>query len=108
MTATEALRERLLGTDGVEERPSRWGADPAFWVAGREFVHCHRGVAEVRVTRRLMSEALDHPAVVRRSRTSDWVQIPLSETDLIVRLATRAIDANRAGRVDESGQSRRR
>jgi hypothetical protein len=108
MSHTGTLRRRLLSADGVEERPSRWGADPAFWVAGRELVHCHGGVAEVRVTRRLMTEALDHPEVVRRTRTSDWVQVPISQTDLIVRLAALAIDANRAVRGRENRRRSRR
>ena len=83
---------------GAEELPSRWGADPAFWVGGREIVHCHGGEVEVRVTRRLMSGALSHPGAVRRSRTSDWVQVPISETDLIMELAAMAASANIADR----------
>ena len=86
---------------GAEELPSRWGADPAFWVDGREIVHCHGGEVELRVTRRHMSEALSHPRAVRRSRTSDWVQVPISETDLIMELAEIAASAN----ANERGQA---
>ncbi len=81
---------------GVAQRPSRWGANPAFWVSGREFVHHHAGEIEVRVTRWGMAQALSNPKVVRRSPHSDWVQIAASETELIVRLARAAADANRA------------
>jgi hypothetical protein len=94
----DALRQRLLAIPGIDERPSRWGADPAFWIAGREFVHCHGDQAEVRVTRTLMTEALSDPRVIRRTRTSDWVQIPIAATDLIAGLAERAIAANLVGR----------
>lgn len=95
--AIEALRYRILALPGIDERPSRWGADPAFWIAGREFVHCHGDQAEVRVTRSLMTEALSDPRVIRRTRTSDWVQVPIAETELIARLAERAVVANLAG-----------
>jgi hypothetical protein len=94
--AIDALRQRLLALPGVNERPSRWGADPAFWIARREFLHCHGDQAEVRVTRSLMTEALSDPRVIRRTRTSDWVQVPITETELIARLAKRAVAANLA------------
>lgn len=79
----------------VEERPSRWGADPAFWIDNREFVHVHGAVVEIRVTRRRMRDALADPRVVRRTRTSDWVQIPIGDSVLAQRLARMALDANR-------------
>jgi Family of unknown function (DUF5519) len=85
----------MLTLPGVEQRPSRWGADPAFWAAGRELVHCHRGEVEVRVTRRRMAEALGEPGVVRRTLTSEWVQVPLGQTDVVMRLARLALEANR-------------
>jgi hypothetical protein len=96
--AIDALRQRLLAIPGVDEKPSRWGADPAFWIAGREFVHCHGDQAEVRVTRSLMTDALSDPQVIRRTRTSDWVQVPIAATDLIASLAERAVAANLIGR----------
>ncbi len=58
-------------------------------------IHCHDGEVEVRVTRRHMAEALGQPGVVRRTRTSDWVQVPLADTELVVRLARLALEANR-------------
>jgi hypothetical protein len=91
---TQALTRRLLALPGVEQRPSRWGADPAFWAGGRELVHCHRGEVEVRVTRRRMQEALNQPGVVRRTRTSDWVQVAAADHDLVVRLTRLALEAN--------------
>jgi hypothetical protein len=104
--AIEALRQRLLAIPGVDEKPSRWGADPAFWIAGREFVHCHGDQAEVRVTRSLMTEALSDPRVIRRTRTSDWVQVPIGATDLIASLAERAVAANLVGRRAAPNASR--
>jgi len=92
--AIEALRHRLLAVPGIDEKRSRWGADPAFWTAGREILHCHGDLAEVRVTRGLMSEALSDPRVIRRTRTSDWVRVPIAETELIARLAERAVAMN--------------
>jgi hypothetical protein len=96
--AIEALRHRLLALPGIDERPSRWGADPAFWIAGREFVHCRGDQAEVRITRSLMTEALRDPRVIRRTRTSDWVQVPIAATELIANLAERAVAANLVSR----------
>ena len=85
----------MLKLGDVEERPSRWGANPAFWAGGRELVHCYAGEVEVRVTRRRMHEALEVPGVVRRTRTSDWVQLPLADIDLVVQLTRVALEANR-------------
>ncbi len=48
----------------------------------------------MRVTRRRMAEALRLPGVVRRTRTSDWVQVPLDATDVVMRLAKLALEAN--------------
>jgi len=92
---------------GVEERPSQWGADPAFWIDNREFVHVHAGEVEIRVTRRRMRDALSDPRVVRRTPTSDWVQVPIGESALAQRLARVALDANRrrpAGRGQAGGR----
>jgi hypothetical protein len=104
--AIEALRQRLLAIPGVDEKPSHWGADPAFWIAGREFVHCHGDQAEVRVTRSLMTDALSDPRVIRRTRTSDWVQVPIGATELIASLAERAAAANLVGRRAAPNASR--
>jgi hypothetical protein len=92
------LRSRMLAMPAVEQRPSRWGADPAFWIGGREFVHCHGRLAEVRVTRSLMPKALRDARAIRRTRTSDWVQVPLAETDLVMSLAVLAVAPNLAER----------
>jgi hypothetical protein len=100
--AIDALRQRLVAIPGVEERPSRWGADPAFWIAGREFVHRHGEKVEVRVTRSLMAQALRDPRVARRTRTSDWVQIPIAATELIASLAEHAAAKNLDGRPARS------
>jgi hypothetical protein len=106
--AIDALRQRLLAVPGVKERPSRWGADPAFWIAGREFAHCLGEQVEVRVTRSLMAEALSDPRVIRRTRTSDWVQIPIAATDLIAGLAEHAAAKNLEGRPARTRAASRR
>jgi Family of unknown function (DUF5519) len=88
------VAERLRDLPGLDEAPSRWGADPAFWTNGREIVHFHEGGVEIRLTRKLIRE-LDDERPIERTRTSDWVVVPCEEEDLIVQLAKRAIEANR-------------
>ncbi len=88
--------DKLRALPELEEAPSQWGADPAFWVDGREIVHFHDGGVEVRLTRRLIRR-LDDERPVERSRTSDWVFVPLEHEDLIVALTRDAIEANRRG-----------
>jgi hypothetical protein len=88
------VADRLRGLPELDEAPSRWGADPAFWTNGREIVHFHGGGVEIRLTRKVIRR-LDDERPVERTRTSDWVFVPLEEEDLIVQLAKRAIEANR-------------
>ena len=79
----------------MEERPSRWAAaGPAFWIDGREFVHFHRDSVEVRLTRKLISK-LDDPRIAQRARSSDWVVVGGGETELVLDLASDALEANR-------------
>jgi len=88
------LVERLGELPAVERRPSRWGADPAFWIDGREFVHFHGDEVEIRLTGKLIAR-LDDPRVARRTRTSDWVAVPVAEQELALELARAALEANR-------------
>ena len=83
---TLAQRLRSLG---FEQEPSRWGADPAFWWHGRELVHTHGTLVEIRLTRRGIRELEDDRAMLR-ARTSDWVMVSSEHEDLIVALAARA------------------
>jgi hypothetical protein len=89
------LLERLAKLPDVEQRPSQFHGEPAFWIDGREFVHTHgdRWV-EIRLTSKLISR-LDDERAMRRSRTSDWVMVDIEHADLFVELARRALDANR-------------
>jgi hypothetical protein len=89
------LLDRLRELPDVEERPSQFHGEPAFWIDGREFVHFHgdRWI-EVRLTGKLINR-LDDERVMRRTRTSDWVMVETHHTDLIVDLAHRALAANR-------------
>jgi hypothetical protein len=80
---------------GLEQRPSRWGADPAFWWRGREIVHTHGDLVEIRLTRRGIRE-LDDERAMLRARTSDWVMVPREHSELIVALARRAQELNGA------------
>ncbi len=64
------LLERLLELPAAEAAPSRLTGGPALWVEGREFLHLHGDEAEIRLTRKLISQ-LDDPRVTRRTRTSD-------------------------------------
>lgn len=93
------MNAELLGRLGslpeVEERPSQFNGEPAFWIDGREFVHFHGDQwIEVRLTGKLINR-LDEERAMRRSRTSDWVMVDTRHTDLIVDLARQALEANR-------------
>ncbi len=90
------LAERLRGL-GLEEAPSRWGADPAYWWQGREIVHTHGDAVEIRLTRRGIRE-LDDERAMLRARTSDWVIVSAEHGELIVELARRAKELNDPGR----------
>jgi hypothetical protein len=87
------VADRLRRLSGLEEAPSRWGADPAFWVNGREIIHFHAGGVEIRLTRKLIRR-LDDERPIERTRTSDWVFVPLDHEDLILQLAQQAVEAN--------------
>jgi hypothetical protein len=91
----EQLLARLAELPGVEQRPSQFHGEPAFWVDGREFVHTHGDDwIEIRLTGKLINR-LDDERALRRSRTSDWVMVDASHADLILDLARQALDANR-------------
>ena len=84
--------ERLRELPELEEGESCWGG-PAFFAGGRELVHFHEGVVEVRLGRTLIHEALEDERLYARARTSDWVVVPETEVDLVVELARRAATA---------------
>jgi hypothetical protein len=89
------LLGRLRSLAEIEERPSQFNGEPAFWIDGREFVHFHGDQwIEVRLTAKLINR-LDDERAMRRSRTSDWVMVDTRHTDLIVDLARQALEANR-------------
>jgi Luciferase len=89
------LLARLAERPGVEQRPSQFHGEPAFWIDGREFVHTHGDDwIEIRLTGKLITR-LDDERALRRSRTSDWVMVDPSHSDLILDLARQALDANR-------------
>jgi hypothetical protein len=87
---------RLRALPHVEEAPSQFHGEPAFWIDGREFAHLHlrHDEVELRLTRGLIGR-LDDPRVARRTKTSDWVAIPLAEVELVAELAYAALEANR-------------
>jgi Family of unknown function (DUF5519) len=90
-----ALLDRLAQLPDVEQRPSQFHGEPAFWIDGREFVHTHGDQwIEIRLTGKLINR-LDDERALRRSRTSDWVMVDAQHADLIVELAGQALDANR-------------
>ena len=92
---TTELLERLRALPDVEERPSQFHGEPAFWIDGREFVHFHGDQwIELRLTGPLISRLEDERAM-RRTRTSDWVMVETRHADLIVDLARQALAANR-------------
>jgi hypothetical protein len=89
------LLARLAKLPDVEQRPSQFHGEPAFWIDGREFLHTDgdRWI-EIRLTRKLINQLEDERAF-RRSRTSDWVMVETEHADFILDLARRALQANR-------------
>jgi hypothetical protein len=94
VSVTDDLTARLRELPEVEERRSQFADIPAFWIDGREFVHLHGDTVEIRLTRKLIAQ-LDEPRAPARARTSDWVMVDVSEPDLALELARRALEANR-------------
>jgi hypothetical protein len=91
----DELLAQLAELPDVEQRPSQFNGEPAFWIDGREFVHLHGDQwIEVRLTGKLINR-LDDERALRRSRTSDWVMVDVQHADLIVELARWALEANR-------------
>lgn len=92
---TGELLARLAELPGVEQRPSQFNGEPAFWIDGREFIHTHGDQwIEVRLTGKLINR-LEDERPMRRSRTSDWVIIERRHKNLILHLAREALEANR-------------
>jgi hypothetical protein len=92
----EQLLEQLARLPDVEQRPSQFHGEPAFWIDGREFVHTHGDDwIEIRLTGKLISR-LDDDRALRRSRTSDWVMVDARHEELILELARQALEANLA------------
>jgi hypothetical protein len=91
----DRLLARLEQLPDVEQRPSQFHGEPAFWIDGREFVHTHGDEwIEIRLTAKLINR-LDDERALRRSRTSDWVMVDPQHENLILELARQALDANR-------------
>jgi hypothetical protein len=90
----DELLAELRRLPDVEVAPSQWTGEPALWVGGREIVHAHGELIEIRLTGKLIN-ALDDERAMRRARTSDWVLVQNGERELIVDLASRAVEANR-------------
>jgi hypothetical protein len=91
----EELLARLAELPGVEQRPSQFHGEPAFWIDGREFIHTHGADwIEIRLTAKLINR-LDDARALRRSRTSDWVMVEAHHANLIVEIARQALEANR-------------
>jgi hypothetical protein len=86
------LLDALRAVPELEEGESRWGG-PAFFAGGRELVHFHRGVAEVRLGRKLIRDALEDERLYARARTSDWIVVPEDAVELVVELARAAARA---------------
>jgi hypothetical protein len=90
----DELLAELRRLPDVEVAPSQWTGEPALWVDGREIVHAHGELVEIRLTGKLIN-AMDDERAMRRARTSDWVLIASGERELILDLASRAVEANR-------------
>jgi hypothetical protein len=90
----DELLAELGGLPDVEVAPSQWTGEPALWIDGREIVHAHGALVEIRLTGKLINDLGDERAM-RRARTSDWVLVANGERELILDLASRAVEANR-------------
>jgi predicted transcriptional regulator len=91
----DELYARLAALPDVEQRPSQFHGEPAFWIDGREFIHSHGDrLVEIRLTAKLINR-LDDERAMRRSRTSDWVIVETGHDDVILELARQALEANR-------------
>jgi hypothetical protein len=90
----DELLAELRRLPDVEVAPSQWTGEPALWVDGREIVHAHGELVEIRLTGKLIN-AMDDERAMRRARTSDWVLVANGERELILDLASRAVEANR-------------
>jgi hypothetical protein len=96
------LVERLAALDGAALGDGAFGPGPAVWVGRREVAHLDGdGTLDVRLTRQAISarrtELRDHPRVVLRPSTSDWLAVLLDspeDTALAEQLVVAAIDAN--------------
>ena len=89
-----SLLDDLRALPGVEEAPSQFHGETAFWIGGREFLHFHGAASvEIRLTRKVI-RGLDEPRAPQRSRESDWVIVDVRERELVVDLARRALEAN--------------
>jgi luciferase-like monooxygenase len=84
-----SLIEQLSEVPELEQGESRWGG-PAFFARGRELVHFHPGMVEVRLGRKLVRAALEDERLYARARTSDWIVVPESEVELVLELARQA------------------
>jgi hypothetical protein len=82
----------LRAVPGLVEGESRWGG-PAFFADGRELVHFHPGLVEVRLGRKLIREALEDERLFARAPASDWIVVPDGEVELVVALARAAVAA---------------
>jgi len=85
MDALAALR----AVPGLVEGESRWGG-PAFHAGGREVVHFHPGLVEIRLGRKAIREALEDERLFARAPGSDWIVVPEGEVELVVALARAA------------------
>jgi hypothetical protein len=90
----DELLAELRRSPDVEVAQSQWTGEPALWVDGREIVHAHGELVEIRLTGELIN-SIDDERAMRRTRTSDWVLVASGERELILDLAGRAVEANR-------------
>jgi hypothetical protein len=90
----DELLAQLSRLPDVEVAPSQWTGAPAIWIDGREIVHPHGELVEIRLTGKLIN-ALEDERAMRRARASDWVLVANGERELILDLAGRAVEANR-------------
>jgi len=103
MTVFEDFMTRGARLRGITVRQSKFGGHgEALWLGKVEIAHCHKGHADVRLTRQVVRELGDElrgdARIDLRRSGSDWILVRLRRSDDVDRaleLVRRAIRATR-------------
>jgi len=97
----------LLTIPGSVVAPSSFVDGPALWVNGKEILHRDAdGPYDIRLTRSVIRSyrdrlRADSRIILRRSSSSDWIEVIGDDVSLVVELATLAVAAH----IPKKGQT---